>query len=116
MPVQLDGLGLFVPFITAARQRTGSQHTHMFSAHVFAALLVDLVVSQIHDASTSFVDQVHLYSEIYTTQEKELKEFVNSVYDQLLPDLHSSVKLACKKGTSNWLSCLPLKFYGYFPP
>ena len=31
----------------------------------------------------------------------------------LLPDLLSSVELACERGSSNWFSCLPLKFHGF---
>ena len=46
-------------------------------------------------------------------ERKALEEFAKSIYDQLPPDLLSSVELACEKGAFNWLSCLPLKFYGF---
>ena len=40
----------------------------------------------------------------------ELEGFAKSIYDQLTPYLLSSVELACEKGVSNWLSCLPHGF------
>ena len=51
-----------------------------------------------------FVDQVQLRCEAHATQQEELQEFTNSVYDQLPPDFLSSVQLV-------WLCCLPLKFH-----
>ena len=70
-------------------------------------------MSQAHNVASCFVNQVQLHSEVHATQQKELEEFANSIYDQLPPDLLSSVELACEKGASNWLSCLPLKFHGF---
>ena len=79
----------------------------MFSAYQFST---QLIVSQVHDASSCFVNQ---RSGAHATQRNELQEFANSVYDQLPRDLLPSVELACEKGASNWLSCLPLKFYEF---
>ena len=71
-------------------------------------------MSQVHNVASCFVNQVQLCSEVHATQRKELiEEFAKSIYDQLPPDLLSSVELACEKGASNWLSCLPLKFHGF---
>ena len=86
----MGGLGLFIPTVTAARQHTCTQDT--------SSPLVDLIVSQIHDASSCFANQVQLRSEVHVTQQKELQEFANSVYGQLPPELQSSVELACEKG------------------
>ena len=105
LPVRMGGLGLFIPIVTAARQHTCSQHT--------SSPLVDLIVSQIHDARSCFANQVQLRSEVHATQQKESQEFADSVYDQLPPELQSSVDLACEKGASNWLSCLPLRSHGF---
>ena len=105
LPVRLGGLGLFIPTVTAVRQHTCSLHT--------SSPLVDLIVSQAHNVASCLVNQVQLRSEVHATQRKELEEFAKSIYDQLPPDLLSSVELACEKGASNWLSCLPLKFYGF---
>ena len=101
----MGGLGLFNPTVTVVRQHTCSLHT--------SSPLVDLIVSQIHDASFCFAIQVQLHSEVLATQRIQLQEFANSVYDQLFSELRSSVELACKKGASNWLSCLPLRSHGF---
>ena len=105
MPVRLGGLGLFNPTVTAVQQHACSLHT--------SSPLVDLIVSQIHDASSCFAIQVQLHSEVLATQHKQLQEFANSVYDQLPSELRSSVELAFEKGASNWLSCLPLRSHGF---
>ena len=72
-----------------------------------------MIVSQIHDASSCSAIQVQLRSEVLATHRKQLQEFANSVYDQLPSELRSSVELACEKGASNWLSCLPLRSHGF---
>ena len=105
LPVQLGGLGLFNPTVTAVRQHACSLDT--------SSPLVDLIVSQIHDASSCFAIQVQLRSEILATQHKQLQEFANSVYDRFPSELRSSVELACEKGASNWLSCLTLRSHGF---
>ena len=106
LPVRLGGLFLFnSTVITAVQQHACSLHT--------SSPLVDLIVSQIHDASSCFAIQVQLRSKVLATQCKQLQEFANSVYDQLPSELRSSVELACEKGASNWLSCLPLRSHGF---
>ena len=70
-------------------------------------------MSQSHNTAFCFANQVQLRSEIHATQRKELEGFAKRIYDQLPPDLFSSVELSCEKGASNWLSCLPLKFHGF---
>ena len=89
LPVRLGGLGLFNPTVTAVRQHACSLHT--------SSPLVDLIVSQIHDASSCYAIQVQLRSEVLATQCKQLQEFANSVNDQLPSELQSSVELACEK-------------------
>ena len=103
--VRLGGLGLFTPTVTAAQQYTCSMHT--------CSPLVDLIVSQAHDAASCFANQFQLHSEVHATQRKELEKFASGIYDQLPADLLSSVELACEKGASNLFSCLPLKFHGF---
>ena len=105
LPVRLGGLGLFNPTVTAIRQHACSLHT--------SSPLVDLIVSQIHDASSCFAIQIQLRSEVLATHRKELQEFTNNIYDQLPSELQSSVELACKRGASNWLSCLPFRSHGF---
>ena len=105
LPIRLGGLGLFNPTVTAISQHACSLHT--------SSPLVDLIVSQIHDASSCFAIQIQLRSEVLATHRKELQEFANNIYDQLPSDLQSSVELACERGASNWLSCLPLRSYGF---
>ena len=71
--------------------------------------MVDLIVSHTHDAASYFATQFQLCSELHATQRirRVLEDFAKS---QLSPDLLSS---ACERRASNWLSCLPLKFYGF---
>ena len=57
--------------------------------------LVDLIVSQVHDVSSCFVNQIDWYPKTHATQPNELQEFPNSVYDQLPPDLSLVVLSAC---------------------
>ena len=90
LPVRFDDLGLFILTVTAARKHACSPHT--------SSPLVDLIVSQIYNVTSCFVNQVHLHSEVFVTQKKDLQKFANSVYDQLPPELQSSVELACEKG------------------
>ena len=105
LPVRLGGLGLFNPTVTAIRQHACSLHT--------SSPLVDLIVSQIHDASSYFAIQIQLRSEVLAIHRKELQEFANNIYDQLPSELQSSVELACERGASNWLPCLPLRSHGF---
>ena len=105
LPVRLGGLGLFIPTVIAT-------HQHNCSLQI-SSPLVDLIVSQAHDAASCFATQFKLRSELHATQRRVLEDFAKSIYDQLSPDLVSSVELACERGVSNWLSCLPLKFHGF---
>ena len=91
--------------VTVAQQHQCSQVTN--------SPLVALILSQVHDAVSCFTTQVQLRSEMHATQRRELQDFANDIYSKLAPDLHSSVELACEKGASNWLSCLPLKTHGF---
>ena len=52
-------------------------------------------MSQVHDAVPCFAAQLHLRSETHTTQCTEVKDYTNSVYYTLSPDLCSSVELVC---------------------
>ena len=70
-------------------------------------------MSQAHDAAPCFATQFQLRSVLHATQRRVLEDFAKSIYDQLSPDLLSSVKLACERGASNWLSYLPLKSHGF---
>ena len=58
--VRLGDLGLFIPTVTAAQQHTCSLHT--------SSPLVDLIVSQAHNAASCFANQVQLRSEVHATQ------------------------------------------------
>ena len=60
LPVRLGGLGLFNPTVTAA-------HQHNFSLHS-SSPLVDLIVSQAHDAASCFAAQIQLRSEVHASQ------------------------------------------------
>ena len=87
LPARSSGLGLFIPAVTATQQHKHSQHVN--------SPLVHLIVSQVHDAVPCFVTQLHLHSEAHTTQCTEVKDYANSVYYTLSPDLCSSVELVC---------------------
>ena len=80
-------MGLFNPTVTATQQYKRSQHVN--------SPLVHLIVSQVRDAVHCFAAQLHLHSEAHTTQCTEVKDYANSIYYTLSPDLCSSVELVC---------------------
>ena len=77
----MGGLGLFTPTVTAAQQHTCSMRT--------CSPLVDLIVSQSHDAASCFANQFQLHSEVHATQQKKLEEFARGIYDHLPADLRT---------------------------
>ena len=77
LPVRLGGLSLFIPTYTATHQHDCSLHT--------SSPLVDLIVSQAHDAASCLATQFQLC--MLATQQRELEDIAKSIYDQLTPDL-----------------------------
>ena len=95
------GLGLFNPTVTAVRQHACSQHT--------GSPLVDLIVSQIHDASFCRFSYVLKYLPPNINNYRNVPiVFMISFLLNFSPQLNFPVKNA-----SNWLSCFPLRSHGF---
>ena len=76
LPVRLGGLGLFIPTVTATHD-----HQHNCSLHTSSPLLlVDMIVSQAHDAASCFATKFQLCSGLHATQQRVLEDFAKSIY------------------------------------
>lgn len=105
LPVRLGGLGLRNPAAESPSIFQASQH--------LTAPLVALIVAQ---EAKQIVDPdvtATIKKNIKTSNRLRQVELARSIYDQLHPQLKQCVDLAQEKGSSSWLSALPLEEYGF---
>ena len=106
LPTRLGGLGLRDPSATSSECFKSSER--------ITAPLVALIVSQ------STVDTVDknitsiIKKEVKKNNRKRQEERASAVYNQLTPELKRCVDLSKEKGSSSWLSVLPLEEHGFY--
>ena len=105
LPVRLGGLGLNNP---------SSLSSECYQASVrITAPLAALIVSQEKDSTVDHDATLKTKKEINKRNRHLQEEKFKNVYDHLTPELKRSVDLAKEKGSSSWLSVLPLEEHGF---
>ena len=106
LPVRLGGLGLNNP---------SSLFSECYQSSVrITAPLAALIVSQEKDSTVDHDAIMKTKKEINKRNCHRQEEKSNRVYDHLTPELKRCVDLAKEKGSSSWLSVLPLEEHGFF--
>ena len=102
LPVRLGGVGIVNPV---------SNSQHMFEASVrLTSPLIAAIATQDQDQLIDTYEVMEIKSSIRKPSRDHQKHLAESVYDRLSPQLKRFVDLAREKGTSSWLSVLPLVF------
>ena len=106
LPVRYGGLGLTNP-------ATSSQAVFQASEHMTAPL-VALIVSQEMNQTIDPESVSTIKKNIRSSNRLRHIQQASNVYDQLTPELKRCVDLAKEKGSSSWLSVLPLEEHGFY--
>ena len=106
LPARLGGLGLRDPSTASLENFQSSEH--------ITAPLVALITSQDVGESIDPVTTSTIKKEIKKRNHQRQDEQAHIVYDQLAPDLKRCVDLSKEKGSSSWLSVLPLEEHGFY--
>ena len=106
LPVRLGGLGLRDPSTASSENFQSSER--------ITAPLVALIISQNVGESVDPFTTSTIKKEIKKRNHQRQDEQAHIVYDQLAPDLKRCVDLSKEKGSSSWLSVLPLEEHGFY--
>ena len=106
LPARLGGLGLRDP------STISSECFH--SSERITAPLVALIVSQDATESADPNTTSTLKKEVKKRNHQRQDERARTVYDQLTSELKRCVDLSKEKGSSSWLSVLPLEEHGFY--
>ena len=106
LPARLGGLGIHIPSRAAANEYHASQQV--------TSTLCDHVISQdLNYSSEIITKQLEAKAQISReTKERTSSEF-NEVYENLPVSLRRAADLATEKGSSTWLTALPLAEHGF---
>ena len=105
LPVRLGGMGLANP---------KSESTHVFEAskHITAPL-VALIVSQDSHQTVQRADHQTIKNRVKKMKRELQQQRAQDTIGQLTPQLQRSVELAQEKGSSAWLTVLPVAEHGF---
>ena len=106
LPVRLGGLGIRDPSTTSSESFQSSKS--------ITAPLVTLILSQDTNESIDPDTSSIIKKEVKKRNRQRQDEQAQVVYDQLTPELKRCVDLSKEKGSSSWLSVLPLKEHGFY--
>ena len=106
LPIRLGGLGLYNPAAIAPTTFQASQH---LTAPLVAMIIAQEVNQTIDPDSISAIKK-----NIRKSNRQRQVQLAVNVYDQLPPQLKRCVDLAKEKGSSSWLSVLPLEDHGFY--
>ena len=106
LPIRLGGIGLYNPAAIAPTTFQASQH---LTAPLVAMIIAKEVNQTIDPDSISAVKK-----NIRKSNRQRQVQLAVNVYDQLPPQLKRCVDLAKEKGSSSWLSVLPLEDHGFY--
>ena len=104
LPVRLGGLDIHDPSATSSES--------FRSLERITAPLVTLIISQ--DTNESVDTTSIIKKEVKKRNHQRQDEQAQVVYDQLTPELKRCVDLSKEKGSSSWLSVLPLEEHGFY--
>ena len=106
LPTRLGGLGIRNPSAMLSESFQSSEK--------ITAPLVALIVSQDLANTIDPNTMVTLKSDTKKRNRQLQCEQVQAIYDQLSPDLQRCMELSSEKGSSSWLSVLPLEEHGFY--
>ena len=104
LPVRLSGMGIINP-VSSSR---------VFEASVrLTSPLVAIIATQDQDQSVDILEVMEIKALIRQTNHEHQVQQAVTVYDHLSPQQKHLADLAKEKGTSSWLSVLPLDDHGF---
>ena len=106
LPVRLGGMGLTNPVTLSTNAFQASQHP----TAPLAALIITQQINQNTDPDLTRSLKNSIHRENRQRQDQQAKD----IYAQLTPQLKRCVDLAVEKGSSSWLTVLPLPDHGFF--
>lgn len=106
LPIRHGGLGLSNP-------GTSSSAAFQASVHLTGPL-VALIMSQETNLTVNHESTSTIKKDIGKNNHLRQIQQTNNVYDQLSPELKRCMDLSGEKGSSSWLSVLPLKEHGFY--
>ena len=106
LPTCLGGLGIHNPSAMSSESFQSSEK--------ITAPLVALIISQDPANTTDPNTMVTLKSDTKKRNCQLQCEQAQAIYDQLSPDLQRCMELSSEKGSSSWLSVLPLEEHGFY--
>ena len=106
LPIRHGGLGLSNP-------GTSSSAAFQASVHLTGPL-VALIMSQETNLTVDHESTSTIKKDIRKNNHLRQIQQTNNVYDQLSPELKRCIDLSREKGSSSWLSVLPLKEHGFY--
>ena len=105
LPTKLGGMGLANPT---------SNSSHAFQASLrITAPLVALIASQDLHQTVEKADQLNIKKQVKNTNRELQQKRARDTTAQLTPQLQRSVELAQEKGSSAWLTILPMAEHGF---
>ena len=106
LPVRLGGLGLTNP-------ATNSSHAFQASERLTAPL-VALIVAQSPEHAVDQTEITSIKKDIRKTNRQRQEDQAKEIHNHLNPKLRRSIDLAMEKGSSAWLSVLPLEDHDFY--
>ena len=106
LPVRLGGLGLCDPSVISSQSFQSSE--------CITAPLVALTISQEADKVVNPDTTSTIKKEVKKRNRQRQDEQAQYVFNQLTPELKRCVELSKEKGSSSWLSVLPLEEHGFY--
>ena len=105
LPIRLGGLGIINPVSSA-------ESSFKASSNLTAPLVAAIATQDLnHHLSRSATKEIKI--SIHKNNRQIQKHTAEHVYNQLTPQLKRSVDLAKERGSSSWLSVLPLDDHGF---
>ncbi len=107
LPTKLGGLGIPNPVELANSE-------YSFSTKLCEPLS-NTIINQgvISSPSDFFLQQSKIKSSISTSRRNSASDTANSLLPTLPPSLRRAMELAQETGSSNWLSCIPIREFGF---
>jgi hypothetical protein len=106
LPARLGGLGIHIPSRIAANEYHASQQV--------TSTLCDHIISQDPDYGYEVIaKQLEAKAQISRENKERTSSEFNDIYENLPAPLRRAVDLATEKGSSTWLTALPLMEHGF---
>ena len=106
LPAHLGGLGISNPCVIAA-------DTYQFSRHV-AGPIVEYILNQLPSLSQHVLTRQHnIFQDLVRVKRRALADVAKNIYQQCPSDLQHIIDCLQEKGSSSWLTSLPIDQHGF---